>query len=271
MIAQFLMAAASVASAAPPPVTIPPEALLRGASQAIAAGRLDQARLMTSRAVAEGLHGEAVERVLADLAFADGKYDEALARYESLLADDKDNAGLLERAGIAAVKLGDNARAARLLRRATARTAATWRAWDALGVVSDLDRDWTQADDAYANALKLAPGEAEVINNRGWSHLLRGDWSEASVDFARAAAISSNSTRIANNLELAREALSADLPRRRAGESDEDWAQRLNDAGVAAQLLGDKARAIAAFTQALEASGRWYARAANNLEAVRGQ
>ena len=30
--------------------------------------------------------------------------------------------------------------------------------------------------------------------------------------------------------------------------------------------MGDTKRAVAAFTQALEASGRWYARAANNLE-----
>jgi hypothetical protein len=41
---------------------------------------------------------------------------------------------------------------------------------------------------------------------------------------------------------------------------------RLNDAGVAAQLLGDRKRAIAAFTQALDASPVWYDRASNNLK-----
>ena len=61
-------------------------------------------------------------------------------------------------------------------------------------------------------------------------------------------------------------ALAADLPQRRAGESDRDWAVRLNDAGVAAELLGDRQRAVAAFTQALDASPMWYGRASNNLQ-----
>jgi len=72
----------------------------------------------------------------------------------------------------------------------------------------------------------------------------------------------------ARNLELARSAIDASLPARRSGESDADWAARLNDAGLAAAILGDKARATAAFTQAVDASGTWYARAANNLEAM---
>ncbi|HKU92717.1 MAG TPA: hypothetical protein VJP82_05150, partial [Sphingomicrobium sp.] len=111
----------------------------------------------------------------------------------------------------------------------------------------------------------------EVINNRGWSRLLRGDWQGAADFLQKAATLAPKSVRAANNLELARAALSADLPVRNPGESDRDWAARLNDAGMAAQLLGDRKRAIAAFTQALEASGSWYERAANNLQAASGQ
>jgi tetratricopeptide (TPR) repeat protein len=131
-----------------------------------------------------------------------------------------------------------------------------------------MNRDWAEADIAYAEALRLAPGEASVFNNHGWSQLLRGDWVAAVQDFERAVGLDPRSTRIANNLELARAALASDLPRRRDGEPDENWAERLNDAGVAAEILGDKPRAVAAFTQALETSDRWYVRAANNLEAA---
>jgi hypothetical protein len=42
----------------------------------------------------------------------------------------------------------------------------------------------------------------------------------------------------------------------------------LNDAGVAAEMLGQKKRAVAAFTQALDASPIWYDRASNNLKAL---
>jgi tetratricopeptide (TPR) repeat protein len=123
---------------------------------------------------------------------------------------------------------------------------------------------------AAARAAVLS-ARAEIVNNRGWSMLLRGRWVEALTFFEQAAALDRSSARIANNLELARAALAADLPKRLRDESDAKWAARLNDAGVAAQILGDRSRAVAAFSQALQASGRWYSRAANNLEGASAQ
>jgi len=120
-------------------------------------------------------------------------------------------------------------------------------------------------------AARLVPGEVEPINNRGWSQLLRGNWRQALSLFEQAVALDPKSVRAVNNLELARSALAAELPNRRSGESDSSWAARLNDAGVAAAILGDKGRATAAFSQALDASGSWYVRAANNLEALRSR
>ena len=129
-------------------------------------------------------------------------------------------------------------------------------------------------DKRNAPAIEIESGDtvhcetAEVTNNQGWSELLRGDWTKAAERFEKAATRDPKSSRIANNLELARAALASDLPKRRPGEDDRAWAARLNDAGVAALLLGDKQRAVAAFAQALEASGSWYDRAANNLKAA---
>jgi tetratricopeptide (TPR) repeat protein len=203
---------------------------------------------------------------MADLAYASGKNAEALARYETVLKRAPANRAVLEPAGIAALKLGNVERASELLSRATAVPSASWRAWNALGVVADLRSDWVTADDCYSQAMKLAPDELGPINNQGWSLLLRGRWQDALGYFEKASAINPKAKRAGNNLELARNALAAELPARRAGETDESWAARLNDAGMAAAILGDRGRAIAAFTQALDASGTWYARAANNLE-----
>ena len=118
---------------------------------------------------------------------------------------------------------------------------------------------------AYAKALAIKPDRAEVINNLGWSLLIRGRWSDAVEQLERAASLDSRSPRIANNLELARSAVSADLPHRRSGEGDDEWAARLNDAGVMAHIRGEQKRAIAAFSQAIEARSQWFERAANNL------
>lgn len=241
---------------------------LSAVARAIEAGRLDQARLMIGRAVASGAAGEQVERLMADLAYVSGKHDEALARYEQLLSKNPDDHMLAQSAGIAALKLGFVERALAHITRATEASNSSWRAWNARGVVADLHSDWVAADAAYARAEQLAPGRPEVANNRGWSQLMRGNWADAVGYFEEAAALQPASPRIANNLELARAALAQDLPARRPGESGRDWAVRLNDAGVAAQLNGNRAKAIAAFTQALEASEAWYWRAANNLAAV---
>jgi len=260
-----ILLALDVGAAAP--AVLPPPAL-SDIEQAIRVGRLEQAQLMVGRAMAAGVKGAQVDLVLADLAFAQGKNDEALVRYQRLLAIAPDDAMLAERAGIAAIRLGNVAVAAALIERATKSPSASWHAWNARGVVADMQRDWPQADRAYAKAAELAPDEAEVTNNQGWSELLRGDWTKAAGQFEKAAARDPKSSRIANNLELARAALASDLPKRRPGEDDRAWAARLNDAGVAALLLGDKQRAVAAFAQALEASGSWYDRAANNLKAA---
>lgn len=269
MIASVLIAA-SVAAATPSIPAAPPPRLSE-IEHALAAGRLEQARLMIARAVAGGTSGPQIERLLADLAFVSGKNEDAFARYLQLSAADPHDSLLAERAAITALRLGNVAVADLLVVRATVAPKASWRAWNARGVLADLRQDWPAADDAYAKAAAIAPGEAETLNNRGWSNLLRGDWNAALGLFEQAAAGDPASERIANNLELARAALASELPRRRADEDDRAWAARLNDAGIAAKLLGDRQRAIAAFTQALEASGSWYERAANNLQATKTQ
>jgi len=246
-------------------------AQLQEAQRAGAAGRLDQARLMISKAIAAGASEADADRAIGNVAFDARKFAEALAAYQQVLRVTPKDALILERAGIAAIEIGDRKLASDLIDRAVESPTATWRAWDASGALADYDRDWARADAAYAKAAALAPDRAEIANNRGWSLILRGDWANAVSLFERAARVDPRNERMANNLQLAQGALAAELPRRQAGESDRDWAARLNDAGVAAQLLGDRKRAIAAFTQALEASGIWYERAANNLEGASGR
>lgn len=242
-----------------------PAAGLGDAVQALQAGRLEQARLILDASVDAGVKGPEIDRLLAELAFLSGHWAAALERYERLAAMHPDESLTLERAGISAFHLGDLDHAGKALAAATRMTGASWRAWNALGVVADHRRDWAEADLAYDRALQLTPSSANVLNNRGWSLLLRGDWAEALPLLERAAALAPGTRRIVDNLELAKAALADDLPKRRAGERDSDWAARLNDAGVLAMASGDRKRAIAAFAQAIEARAKWFDRAANNL------
>ena len=260
----LVLAAALAATVAPPGQA------LAEAEHAIAAGRIDQARIMIGNAIKSGAKGAEVDRLLADLAFANGEFGMALGRYEALLAGDAANSLYAERAGISAFRTGDVARAARHLELATSLPNASWRAWNSRGVVADHFGDWRMSEEAYGRAAALSPDQPEVLNNIGWSMLLQGRWEEGIALLERAALLDQKSQLIADNLWLARAALASDLPRRRSGESDEDWAARLNDVGVIASIRGERGRAIAAFAQAIEARSNWFERAANNLAQLEG-
>ena len=262
------LAAAGPKPAAPPPAAQPPVYPLSEAAHAIEAGRLEQARLMIANAVKAGAKGAEVDRLMADLAFMTGDYKTALPAYRTLLVGQTGDALLYERAGLSAARLGDMVQAAWLLERATAVPNASWRAWNARGVAADYASDWAVADTAFGRAAAIAPNRAEIYNNMGWSLSIRGRWNDAVAKFEQAAALDPRSTRIAANLELARAAVSEDLPERRTGESDEDWAARLNDAGVIAKVRGNTKKAAAAFAQAVQVRSNYYERAANNLAQV---
>ncbi len=189
---------------------------------------------------ADAIHRSAeLNRVRSLLALA--RYDEALAALAPLRAASPENPG------------GEALRAdAEYL---------SGQAWQALN-------RFDEADAAYARAAQMDPARAEIINNQGWSQMLRGHWSEALAAFERAAAIDPKLPHLANNIELARAALAADLPHRLPGELDDSFAARLNDAGVVAAASGQTKRAEAAFAQAIELKSRWYGRAADNLASL---
>jgi Flp pilus assembly protein TadD len=260
-----MIAAVVAAAIAAQPVAGPN---LSEISHAIASDRLEQARQMLATAMAEGKSGDEVDGLLADLAFANKNWAEAQTRYAALLQKNAGDGHSAEQAAIASLMLGDLPKAAAFVNRALASKKASWRGWNAKGVLCDFAQDWKGADEAFATAAKMKPDNSEIVNNQGWSLILRGKWEQALKLLEQAAILDPQSARVKNNLELAREALASNLPERRPGESDTDFAARLNDAGVVAARSGDRSRAIAAFSQALSVSGDWYARAANNLAQV---
>jgi Flp pilus assembly protein TadD len=167
--------------------------------------------------------------------------------------------------------LGELPEAESFADKAIASGNASWKAWNAKGVLCDFRGDWACADAAFAAAAKKKPDEPEILNNQGWSLILRGKWADSLIPLEQAAILDPKSLRTRNNLELARAALQNHLPERKPGESNSEFAARLNDAGVAAERRGERARAIAAFSQALAVNDSWYARAANNLEKAQSQ
>jgi len=213
-----------------------------------------------------------IERPLRELEaawlIASGRDAEALTRYESLAAQDPDNAAFLAGAGRAAMRLGAVDRAAALLSEATTLGVQDWRAWNALGVLRDRQRQWPAAEAAYAEAERLAPDRASVWNNRGYSLLLQRRTAEAEPMFERALALDPTLTAARNNLEIARALSGRYDEARRPRESARDWSRRLNNQGYAAMLAGDRAAARRLFSKAISASPSRFEQAETNLARV---
>lgn len=62
-----------------------------------------------------------------------------------------------------------------------------WRSHNALGVYADKDGDFAAAQRHYNAALSINPKAAQILNNRGYSKFLAGDYFGAAMDLNEAA------------------------------------------------------------------------------------
>jgi Flp pilus assembly protein TadD len=64
---------------------------------------------------------------------------------------------------------------------------ARWRSHNALGLIADSAGSHEEAIRHYERALTHKPGSGEVLNNRGYSHFLAGNYEAAEADLSMAA------------------------------------------------------------------------------------
>jgi tetratricopeptide (TPR) repeat protein len=78
-------------------------------------------------------------------------------------------------------------------------------AWLGLGASYDQLRRFDLADRAYAQATRILGQTAEILNNEGYSYMLRGDYGHARTKLLAAQRLEPNNKYVANNLRLLNE------------------------------------------------------------------
>ena len=97
---------------------------------------------------------------------------------------------------------GKFAAAERHFRRALELDPRALEAWLGLAACYDNLRQFKLADRAYDEAVKIAGPTAEILNNRGYSYLLRGDYPRARETLSEAQGKDPANAYIKNNIEL---------------------------------------------------------------------
>lgn len=97
---------------------------------------------------------------------------------------------------------GDYGLADRYYTDAVAKNPRDLAAWIGLAASNDRLSRFDLADRAYASAIKLAGETTQILNNQGYSYMLRGNFKLAREKFMKAYARDPNNPTIANNLRL---------------------------------------------------------------------
>lgn len=103
-------------------------------------------------------------------------------------------------------KAGNYGLAERYFRRAVETHARDAEAWLGLAAAYDRLRRFDLADRAYAEAIRIVGPRVAILNNQGYSYMLRGDYKRARAKLDEAARKDPGNRFVENNLRLLREA-----------------------------------------------------------------
>ena len=106
------------------------------------------------------------------------------------------------RMGLEQFNRGNYGLSQRYFRDAVEKAPKDVTAWIGLAASYDRLRRFDLADQAYAQAIRLGGETVQILNDQGYSLMLRGDLSGARRKFMRAQALDPGNPVIANNLEL---------------------------------------------------------------------
>jgi Flp pilus assembly protein TadD len=130
--------------------------------------------------------------------------DPDIAPYDAALTGEA--AGVLSqsplRRAMDAYHRGDFGLAERYFRAAVEHNPRDAPAWIGLAATYDHLRRFELADRAYSEAIQLSGETAQIMNNLGYSLLLRGDLKAAQAKFAMAARLRPDDATVVNNMKL---------------------------------------------------------------------
>lgn len=250
------------------PVASAEEALER-AEVALARGNVDLALYMYVRCYDMAPDNIYALRRIAAIHEKRNNPEMASRAYRAMLHSNPDDAAALQSLGLLYLRVGKKEDALPLLERAVAADSTLWRAHNGIGIIQDMLGNNSAAISAFDAALEVEIYNAAILNNRGYSHYLAGNYKAAAIDLTAAASAGSEQAWRNLGLVLARQKQYEKALQTIMRVSDPAVAH--NDVGYIAMRLGDREAAAVYFEEAIRLSPRYFEAAHKNLEALKEQ
>lgn len=168
------------------PVESEAEALAR-AENALHTGDVEKALFFYVRALKYNPENVELLAKIGAIQFQRNDYAKAKQAFSMAKDFDPTHSASLEGLGLIYMAEGMNEQAIKELQAALANDDQLWRAHNALGIYADKSNNFSAALGHYDSALAINPNAAFVLNNRGYSRFLAGDFPGATADFYEAA------------------------------------------------------------------------------------
>jgi Flp pilus assembly protein TadD len=246
----------------------PPQALLEQAEADVAARRFKMAEQRLARLDQATAEQPRAQYAIAEVLLGLGQPKDALQKFDALQKDAVFGGRAQQGMGLSLLAMEDAAAAEAPLQRAVSSDPNLWRAWTALGRIHDQQGRWSEADEAYAKALKASPSAAMVVNNMGMSKVLQHRYDEAAALFQKALAEDPGLDTARSNLRIAL-AWQGRYEEALLGAEDAERSDALNNVGYIAMLRGDYRESQKYLAQAIAGSPTYHVAAVRNLDMLK--
>jgi len=138
-------------------------------------------------------------------------------------------------------------------------------AFTGLGLISDLNKEFDEAETYFQDAISIMPRSAQAYTNMGYSFYLRGDYPKAHKYIQRALSFDSKFVQAWRNLGMLYVIQKHEIEAVKAFMSIEKNYEAYNDVGYVYQMLGNTKRAQYFFNKAIDAAPHYFIPAYTNL------
>ena len=235
------------------------------AQKAMQSGNMDLAQLYYIKAYELEPDNVQVLEKMADLYIEIGKYDLAELSLKLILKQQPDDLKTIERYGLLLIKLRNYPAAEENLNRVVAKQQS-WRAYNGLGIIANLQGDPLKAENYFKKANTLLPDSPELLNNIGFALYSANKLGEAEAYYNKALAIDPGYKKAIYNYALMQARLRKYELAYSIFTKVSSPAEANNNTGYIAMMNGDYAEASHYLQEAIKSSPQFYKKANDNLK-----